>query len=259
MRERIKHLYISFAGLLVIGLVLALIGPFGTYEQLAAPSRLGYWLLVATLNGVLVDLVIRQVDAQLPEQTPMRRILAPFLGALFAAVPATAIVAVANGLFGMGWPERLLLLYSQVLFLLTVISTLVYTLQDLHEMAQARQPQQADDTTEPAKLETDSWARFKERLPEPMEGELLCLEMHDHYLAVHTTAGKQLILCRMDDAARELEDLGQRVHRSWWVAESAVAGTEKQGQRLYLQLNDGRQVPVGRTYKDGLKQAGWFR
>lgn len=259
MRERIKHLYISFAGLLAIGLVLALIGPFGTYEQLATPARLGYWLLVATLNGVLVDLVIRQVDAQLPEQTPMRRIAAPFLGALFAAVPATAIVAVANGFFGLGWPERLLLLYSQVLFLLVVISTLVYTLQDLHEMALARQPQQKDSPPEPAQPTPNPWTRFKERLPDPMEGDLLCLEMHDHYLAVHTTAGKQLILCRMEDAARELEDLGQRVHRSWWVAASAVTGTEKQGQRLFLRLIDGKQVPVGRTYKDGLKQTGWFQ
>lgn len=257
MREQIKRLYINLTGLLVIGLVLALIGPFGTYEQLPTLARLGYWLLVASLNGVLVDLVIRRVDAQLPAKTPMRRIIAPFLGALFAAVPATAIVAVANGLFGIGWPERLLVLYSQVLFLLTVISTLIYTLQDLHEMAQARQPESPDTPAEPSQPAPDYWARFKERLPEPLGGELLCLEMHDHYLAVHTTTGKQLILCRMDDAAKELENLGQRVHRSWWVATTAAAGTEKQGQRLFLKLIDGRHVPVGRTYRAELKAAGW--
>lgn len=82
--------------------------------------------------------------------------------------------------------------------------------------------------------------------------------MHDHYLAVHTTAGKQLILCRMDDAAKELENLGQRVHRSWWVATTAVIGAEKAGQRLFLTLIDGRQVPVGRTYRDKVKRAGWI-
>lgn len=257
MRERIKHLTISLAGLLAIGIVLALIGPFGTYELLPLPERLGYWILVATLNGALVDLVIRQVDAHLPHTLPLRRLLAPLIGAALAAIPATAIVAVANGLFGLGWPEHLIRLYGQVVFLLAVISTLVYTLLDLQELAQKPPAPTNEPEAETTQSEPDSWARFQERLPEPQQGELLCLEMHDHYLAVHTEAGKQLILCRMEDAARELEDLGLRVHRSWWVAKVALAGTRKEGQRLFLTLSDGRQVPVGKTYRESLKQAGW--
>lgn len=233
-----------------------MIGPFGTYEQLATPARLSNWLLVATLNGILVDLVIRQVDSQLPEQTPVRRIAAPFLGALIASIPSTAIVVVTNGLFGLGWPERLSLLYSQVLFLLVVISTLVYALQDLQELAQARQPDEStNESTQPA---SDPLARFKERLPGQFKGDLLCLEMHDHYLAVHSTIEKQLILCRMGDAARELEDLGLRVHRSWWVANAAVVKTVRHGQRQFLILTDGRQVPVGKTYRDKLRSSGWL-
>lgn len=258
MRERIKHLTISLAGLLTIGIVLALIGPFGTYELLPLPERLGYWILVATLNGALVDLVIRQVDVHLPKAMPLRRLLAPLLGAALAAIPATAIVAVANGLFGLGWPEQLVRLYGQVVFLLAVISTLVYTLLDLQELAQKPPVTSAAPEDHTTQSEPDSWVRFQERLPEPQQGELLCLEMHDHYLAVHTTEGKQLILCRMDDAARELKALGLRVHRSWWVAKNAVAGTQKVGQRLFLTLVDGRKVPVGKTYRETLKKTAWI-
>lgn len=101
-------------------------------------------------------------------------------------------------------------------------------------------------------------ALFVARLRGPLKGRLLCLEMQDHYLRVHSTAGVEMILCRMEDAARELEGLGRRVHRSWWVAEDAVAGVERDGQRLFLRLADDRRVPVGRSYRAGLKDAGWL-
>lgn len=265
MRERIRHLTLSLAGLFTIGLVLALIGPFGTYDSLPMPDRLGYWLLVATLNGVLADLVIRRTDAHLPDTLPLRRLVAPVWGAALAAIPATTVVAVANGLFGLGWPGQIPGLYGQVFLLLAVISVLIYTLMDLQELAHTPAATSAGsgDHEEPgeeaSQPDDDPWLRFQERIPEPLPGDLLCLEMHDHYLAVHTTEGKQLILCRMEDAARELGALGHRVHRSWWVAEAAVAGTQKQGQRLFLTLNDGRQVPIGKTYRGRLQEAGWVK
>jgi DNA-binding LytR/AlgR family response regulator len=57
---------------------------------------------------------------------------------------------------------------------------------------------------------------------------------------------------------RELGALGRRVHRSWWVAADAVEGVERDGQRLLLRLSDNRCVPVGRTYRDGLRRDGWL-
>ncbi len=83
----------------------------------------------------------------------------------------------------------------------------------------------------------------------PIRGELLCLQMQDHYLAVHSTDGEQLILCRMEDAARELDGLGRRVHRSWWVAHDAVEAVNRHNVRMSLLLKDGREVRVSRTYQ----------
>ena len=105
---------------------------------------------------------------------------------------------------------------------------------------------------EPGERDADLFAR----LPGPVEGRLLCLEMQDHYLVVHASAGSMMILCRMEDATRELAGLGLRVHRSWWAARDAIAGVEREGQRLFLRLVDDRRIPVGRTYHSGLRAAG---
>jgi DNA-binding LytR/AlgR family response regulator len=54
---------------------------------------------------------------------------------------------------------------------------------------------------------------------------------------------------RMADAVALLDpQLGAQVHRRWWVAQSAVAGLQTEGQKLSLRLIDNSMVPVGRTF-----------
>lgn len=253
-----------------VGVVLGLLGPFGTFAALAPGPRLGYWLAVVSLNWMLADALIRRVEALVGARLPAPRVLVPLLGALAAAVPATGVVALANATVGLGWPGSLTLLFGQVLLLLAAIALPAYTLMDLQEQlaaAPANGPGPAGSEAAgseaagsgPAGSEAaGGLALFVARLPGPLEGRLVCLEMQDHYLRVHSTAGAAMILCRMEDAARELGGLGRRVHRSWWVAEDAVAGVERDGQRLFLRLSDDRRVPVGRSYRAGLKAAGWL-
>ena len=38
-----------------------------------------------------------------------------------------------------------------------------------------------------------------------------------------------------------------RIHRSHWVAETAVAGVERSGTRMDVRLRDGRRLPVSRA------------
>ena len=79
--------------------------------------------------------------------------------------------------------------------------------------------------------------------------------MQDHYLSVHHAGGSEMILCRMDDAVRELASAVRRVHRSWWAAGDVV---EREGRRTFLRLADQRCVPVSRSYRPDLKAAGWL-
>jgi DNA-binding LytR/AlgR family response regulator len=92
-------------------------------------------------------------------------------------------------------------------------------------------------------------AALLSRLPLGIGSDIIALETEDHYLRVHALGGSALILMRMADAVALLDpQLGAQVHRRWWVAEVAVAGLRRDGQKLSLCLIDNRLVPVGRTF-----------
>lgn len=264
MRERFSRhflrLFLRLGLPLGVGLVLGLIGPFGTYDTLPTGRRLAYWLAVVSANWLLADVIVRRVGALAAEMLPVPRLFVPLSGACLAALPATGIVAMANGLSGIGWPANVTLLFGQVLLLLIAITLPVYSWEITRktedvapDAPDAVIPDMAD-----APPENGGLALFAARLSKPLEGRLLCLEMQDHYLVVHHTGGSAMILCRMEDAARELHAHGRRVHRSWWVAADAVAGPERAGQRTFLRLTDDRRIPVGRSFKSELGQAGWL-
>jgi hypothetical protein len=102
--------------------------------------------------------------------------------------------------------------------------------------------------------------KFLERLPPRLSGaELFAVEAEDHYLRLHTSLGKDLILMRLADALVELEGLeGAQTHRSWWVARAAVTSAERLDGRAVLTLKDGAEVPVSRGFARALRTAGWF-
>lgn len=250
-----------------LGLVLGLIGPFGTYHTLPTAPRLAYWLVVISANWLLADAILRRLDALAGDRLPMPRLTVPLLGACLAAVPATGVVALANGLSGIGWPENVAVLFGRVLLLLAAISLPVYTWEDMQERFAAMPDPAAPKGMPSGRFPSDRKPRqpgehrlslFTARLSAPLGGRLLCLEMQDHYLKVHHSGGSEMILCRMEDAARELNGLGRRVHRSWWVAADAVEAVERKGQRTLLRLSEGRRVPVGRSYRSDLRASGWL-
>src|SRR6056297_2097297 len=267
MRERLAHLSLRLGPPIGVGLVLGLIGPFGTFDLLPTAPRLGYWLAVVSVNWMLADAIIRRMDVVAGDRMRVPRLMVPLVGACLAAVPATGVVVLANGLSGIGWPDNVAVLFGRVLLLLAAISLPAYTWEDMQERiaaipdpagAEGVPSEAALSATEARQPEGDGLSVFTARLSAPLGGRLLCLEMQDHYLKVHHSAGSEMILCRMEDAARELGGLGRRVHRSWWVAGDAVAGVKRDGQRTFLRLTDGRQVPVGRSFRPVLKAAGWL-
>ena len=195
---------------------------------------------------------------------PMPRLTVPLVGACLAAVPATGVVALANGLSGIGWPGNVAVLFGQVLLLLAAISLPVYTWEDMQErIAAMPDPAPPDapltaDERRPGAGQPDGLSLFAARLSAPLGGGSSASRCRTTISRCTIPAGSEMILCRMEDAARELGGLGRRVHRSWWVAEDAVDGVERQGQRTLLRLTDGRHVPVGRSFRPDLKAAGWL-
>ena len=93
-------------------------------------------------------------------------------------------------------------------------------------------------------------SRLLGRLPLHVQGRILCLEMEDHYVRVHTDRGSALVLLRLSDAIAEVETImpGRQVHRSWWVSDEAIERFERVGRTGELHLNGGIKAPVSQRY-----------
>jgi hypothetical protein len=86
------------------------------------------------------------------------------------------------------------------------------------------------------------------RLSPALGREIVALQAEDHYVRVFTTEGSTLIFMRLSDAIEELGGLeGMQVHRSWWVARSAVLRTLGSGRKMQLELTNGVTAPVARS------------
>lgn len=91
---------------------------------------------------------------------------------------------------------------------------------------------------------------FMEDLPIHRRGTLIALKAEDHYLRVITSEGEALIHYRFSQAMSELTGhSGFQVHRSFWVAQSAIKDVSLRRRSMTLLLSNGVRVPVSQTHK----------
>lgn len=226
--------------------ILVVTGPSGTLHRYDAPGRLAYWGSVAFITFVTgLFFTILSVRLILPRIGA--RTAAVGIGAILAAIPITAEVWVANLVFS-GRADTSFASIAAQFGLCAVISAGVATIYDMSARAPAAGPVAAP---EPAPQE----APFLKRLPIGLGRDLISLQAQDHYLEVTTARGRDLILMRLGDAEKELEDYpGMRVHRSWWIARSAVAGIESGNDRTSVRLTNDVLVPVARSRRAALRK-----
>ncbi|MCP5367129.1 MAG: LytTR family transcriptional regulator [Hyphomicrobiales bacterium] len=251
-----RSIAVFVAASAVASAVLALIGPFGTFDDLTLGRRLVYWTAIVFLNGIQVSLFARAlVPRMAPPRWPLAAPLA--LAGLAASVPATAEVYWLEAWFRPGTVGVGDIL---PLFGFVAVVTLALSVPMGMLVFQAGRPAPAsDEAAAPAAGAAAPEVPFLRRIPGHLGGELLCVQTEDHYLRVHTTAGNDLILMRLRDALDELAAAdGLQVHRSHWVARAAVDRVERDGNRTVLCLTNGLTVPVSRTHLAGLRAAGWL-
>ncbi|MGI9353556.1 MAG: LytTR family DNA-binding domain-containing protein [Rhizobiaceae bacterium] len=69
-------------------------------------------------------------------------------------------------------------------------------------------------------------------------------------------AGSEMVLLRLTDAEKELAGYdGLRVHRSWWVARKHVTKLKRDGDRQVLEISNGEEIPVSRSYAKRVREA----
>ena len=259
--EFARKLLIDLSVMTVVGVILALIGPFGSADAPLA-VRLVSWLLFAWVGYAVYNPIGWAVE-QLHRSLHLPEIGLWIAGCLIATIPMTAIV------WAIGfWPrpvpmptgEQALEAYINVLIIGASITVLFHLIE---RSKQAPPPAAVERPAAAARTATlDAPApqpAFLERLPAHLGTDLIALEMEDHYVRAHTALGSELILMRMRDAVAELQGVeGAQVHRSWWVARDAVEDVKREGRNLRLVLPGGIEAPVSRTRVAELKQAGWF-
>ncbi len=82
-------------------------------------------------------------------------------------------------------------------------------------------------------------------LPTEKRGEVWLMSAADHYVEFTSEQGTHLRRMTMKAAVEKVpHGTGLRVHRSHWVAYSAMLSMEKDGERYFLILRNGKRVPV---------------
>lgn len=259
-----RRLFAELAILAGLILVLAALGPFGSYATPLGP-RLLHWALYLVAGYVFFRPVIAAGSA-LARQTGMSRLVAIAIACAFGAFPTSIIFVFAAA--GTAWrsvtASDLAGAYLQTLIVGATV-TIVQLLAGRSAVPADTSPAPAaaplPDAQPVVTVETteeDVAPALLDQLPAHLRGPILCLENEDHYVRVHTTQGSALVLIRMRDAVTQLEGRGARVHRSWWVARGAVAGAVRQDRNWKLRLVDGREVPVARASVPELRALGWL-
>ena len=230
-----NRLYRYLLWFLVTVALLAYLGPFGTWASLAVSDRVMFWATTVGANWIIGHVVFVGVTRTFRARTwPTWTGLV--LAALVSALPGTGMVWLAVTVY-LGYQPSGVSgaagLYTQVFVFHLIIGSLVFVFIDrrLRRRETREEPsspaENADAVPRPA-----SEAPLLARLPARSRAELLHLRMQDHYVEVHTAAGSELLLLRFRDALREVQGVnGLQVHRSHWVARSAVAEGRAAGGR----------------------------
>lgn len=236
-----------------IGVLLGLMGPFGSFFNGGPMARIPYWVGSITCGMVLFGCLARLAAAGarrvgMPEWT----ILAPVIlvGSAIQGAPLRVVAialwpAIAHSVSPLAW-------YGQGVAITTPIMLAYYFIR-----VRTRSPAFIRvRTRSPAR---EGMVPVEAPAPAAEPGAVLYLKMEDHYVRIRTEHGSRLEigpLARVTGGLAGVE--GLQVHRSWWVARRAIEGVERDGRNLRLRLVDGETAPVSRASVAKLRAAGWL-
>jgi hypothetical protein len=244
---------LDLAVMALIGLFLALVGPFDTSDEVL-PLRLVYWIGVMVAGGGLLVIVERLLSQVLPKLSVWKGVLAT---AALMTLPQTGIVIAAEMLVFENAASFVLI--SRLLPAVFIVS--LASLSVMHLTRAALPGPAAAPVSDSPAIDPEGTGLLAQRLPAPLRNAaLLALQAEDHYVRIHTDAGSHLVLMRFADAVALAESTrpGHRLHRSWWAAANAITTIKYARGSGQAELAGGLTAPVSRTYYPALREAGWF-
>lgn len=251
----------------VAGILLGMITPYNTYEIPMITGRFLYWVgnivfasLVSGMVGRLIFSILNKMEVHV--------VLAFLIFTAALSLPTLFWVAswelilkgifmnpagftyeyVSNSLASLNYGLLGYLSFYLKVWLITLL--IVGPVSLIGE--KLNRGKKASEVAFPGR-------RFFDRLPAALGTDVLCLSMEDHYLRVYTSHGDTLLLLRMADAVAELEGYpGMQVHRSWWVAKSAIDRVIREPRKKTILLTNRIQVPISQRREKALREANFI-
>lgn len=239
--------------LLLSGTILAFLLPYDSNGELDFVLGAGEWFAHALILMMFTGVIGRWL---FPRATSVPAALVIMLYAALNALPVFLMSIIFDYLL-VSYETPLN--YGADVFFVWIIESFLLTLLVIGTLSIAAIKFEFSGSPSPPAAIPRIGQKFFNRLSTDMGTDLMCFEMEDHYLRVHTTEGNALLHMRMADAIAELEDFpGFQVHRSWWVAADAIETISKHNRDYKAQLKNGMTVPISRSRVDALKEKGFL-
>jgi hypothetical protein len=223
-------------GIVALGLILGLSGPFDTLRLLSFGPRVVYWLVVVVLTYA-VGSVISSIADKLFRNKPFW--LQITCSTIVMGTCITLILCALNSLFFGAFPKTAAALFTQWGFV-TLISGVVEIGSKLIHAA-------------PVAVTTP----ILDRIPFAKRGAIIALSAEDHYVNICTTQGSEMVLMRLSDAINEVGPTnGLQIHRSHWVALDQITDVRRINDRGEVTLSNGETRPISRSYMAAARDAG---
>ncbi len=247
---------------LLAGLGLTLVGPFGT-DKWGIFVQLGFWTVMSAAWFSITFAVafgFARIES-FRRLTKGRQWMLTFVASMFPAMIISGLSICA--LHGV-WLTQMEILelagHTVVIGIVLEMVNRALPLQAGSAVHRVESPAEGRGSMvlpagqnfaafPPAPPAAQSSPLLLKRLPPQARGPILCLQMEDHYVRVHTETDSALVLMRFSDALSEVDkSAGLRVHRSWWVASESVRNVVRMGRTAQLELGNGLKVPVSQPY-----------
>ncbi|MEG3175374.1 LytTR family DNA-binding domain-containing protein [Sphingomonas sp. RB3P16] len=234
-----------------VGGLLAVLGPFGSYMN-GGPGRLFCYWIGATLLGLLLYGSAYRIVSTATRPRSGQWLMALIGATLLASVPEALATRVAA--FWL-WPDLARFNLPLPLWFAQTTAIGLIAMAGVSIVLRSAKYVSEDDPVPSSAVATISAAAT---VATPLGGDVLALQMEDHYVRVHRLGGSELILMPLARAIESVHAQGLRTHRSWWVASHAVAAVEGNARSMRLLLSNGVVAPVARSAITHLKAAGWI-
>jgi hypothetical protein len=283
-RQIVRRIVIDLTVMVAIGVFLGVIGPFGSIAA-PLPVRIASWVGFSIL-GYMFYRPMDPLATWAHRALDLPRWAMLIATCMIATFPmSVAIIAIGSLPDAPSWPglEAAMATYFSVLMIGGAVTAFFNMAKPgqgtAAAAAAAAPPPMAAPAAMPAPMLTPVFAPAEpqnlaqnpapspppppnpllDQLPADLGSAIIALEMEDHYLRVHTLLGSALVLMRLRDGIALLGDLeGMQVHRSWWVARTAVEEVVRDGRNIRLKLPRGLEAPVARANVAALRDARWI-